>query len=94
MNKIQISRKHNMGHQECCELAEGLLDQLVGKYGGSIKNDGQCYHYRHSTGMKAMVEPREDELDITVKLNLITKSFAPRVEEQINKVLDEKLEQE
>ena len=89
MNKVRISRKHALGEEQCRVVAEDLLQQLVNKFGGSVQPQGSNYCYRHTTGLKAIVEPMEDELDIDIKLNLMTRSFAPLLEEQINSVLDE-----
>lgn len=88
MNNLNIRREHDLDEQECRALAEDLLGQLVEKYGGSIANDGECLRYRHTSGMKASVEPREGELDINIKLNIMTRAFAPEIEKQINRVLD------
>ncbi|MEM7360108.1 MAG: polyhydroxyalkanoic acid system family protein [Pseudomonadota bacterium] len=89
MSNIHISRKHNLDHDECLAVAEDLLDQLVSAFGGRVSRDGNCYNYRHTTGLRAVIEPKEGELDINVKLNLMTRSFGPQVEQQINEVLDE-----
>jgi len=88
MSTLHISRKHQLDHEECCAVAEELLGQLVEKFGGNYSNDGDNFRYRHTTGLSAVVEPGEGELDIRIKLNLMTRSFAPQVEEQINRVLD------
>lgn len=91
MNSIHISRKHQLDHDECLALTTTLLNKLVSTFGGKISSAGAHYCYRHSTGLSAVVEPRAGELDINVKLNMLTRSFGPQVEEQINKVLDEHL---
>ena len=92
MFKLHISRNHNLEHDECHALAEDLLSQLVGKYGGKFKAEGENLKYRHATtGMSAIVEPGQETLDITVKLNMMTRSFGPQIENEINKVLDKKI---
>ena len=88
MSDLKIRREHDLDEQQCRALAEDLLGQLVEKFGGSISEDGDCFRYKHATGMKASVEPREGELDINIKLNMMTRSFAPEIEKQVNKVLD------
>ena len=88
MNKIHICRKHNLDHDQCRSVAEDLLGKLVGEYGGSVRPDGNNFSYRHTSGMKAIVEPKEGELDIKVKLNFMTMAFAPEIKRQINQVLD------
>ena len=88
MNKIHICRKHNLDHEQCRTVAKDLLGKLVDQYGGSLIPDGENFSYRHTSGMKAVVEPREGELDIKVKLNFMTMAFAPEIKRQINQVLD------
>lgn len=92
MSNLNIKREHDLDQSQCRELAEDLLGQLVNKFGGSISEKGSCLLYKHATGMKASVEPRSGELDINVKLNLMTRSFAPEIEKRINQVLDEHID--
>jgi len=89
MSKIHINRQHSLEHDECRAVAENLLDKLVGKFGGTVKQKGDCYNYKHATGLSAVVEPKSGELDINVKLTMLTRSMGPKVEEKINAVLDE-----
>lgn len=86
---LQICREHDLNHEECVNLAEELLDKLVGHFGGSVSCVGDDYQYTHPTGIKAMVVPGEQDLMVNVKLGLLTRSLAPRLEEEINRVLDE-----
>ena len=92
MSNLNINRQHNLDADECRVLAEDLLNQLVDKFGGSIAEEGECLSYKHSTGMKAFVEPKEGELDINIKLNIMTRSFAPEIEKRINQVLDQHID--
>ena len=92
MYKLHISRDHHLDHDECHTLAEDLLGQLVGKYGGKFKAEGEELKYRHATtGMSAIVQPGDDTLHIIVKLNMMTRSFGPIIEQEINKVLDDRI---
>lgn len=90
--KIQISRQHSMELDECREFSEKLMDKMVDKFGGSVSCVGDDYQYSHSTGIKAIVEPREKELNVNVKLGLLTGALAPQLEGEINKVLDKYLD--
>lgn len=92
MSNIVIKREHDLDEDECRSLAESLLEKLVQKFGGSVQLDGASLCYRHTTGMKAYVEPRDGQLDIRVKLNFMTKSLAPAIEKQINAVLDKHID--
>ena len=92
MFDLHITRNHHLDHDECKTLAADLLGQLVGKYGGKFKSEGERLKYKHATtGMSAIVEPGQDTLDITVKLNMMTRSFGPQIEKEINRVLDERI---
>lgn len=91
MSNIQICRQHDLDKDECRAVAEDLLDQLVDRFGGSVSEQGDDYLFRHPAGVKAMVEARQGELNVNVKLGLMTRSLAPTLEDKINKVLDEQL---
>lgn len=91
MANLNIRREHKLNEVDCRNLATDLLGQLVNKYGGSICDQGHCLDYRHSSGMKASIAPKEGELDINIKLNMLTRSFAPEIEKRLNEVLDEHL---
>jgi hypothetical protein len=41
-----------------------------------------------------VVEPQEGQLDINVKLNLMTRSFGPEIERQIKRALDKQLRED
>ena len=89
MRKLNISRQHDLDQSECQSVAEELLDKLVDRFGGSVSCVGDDYQYQHSTGIKATVEAREGQLNVNVKLGLITSALAPKLESEINRVLDE-----
>ena len=88
MNNLHIRREHDLDEDESRALAEDLLGQLANKFGGSVEEYGDSYEYKHSSGMKASVQAKDGELDIFVKLNLLTRAFAPEIEKQVNAVLD------
>lgn len=90
--KIQICRQHSMEHDECREFAERLLDKMVDKFGGNVSCVGDDYQYQHSAGVKAVVEARAKELNVNVKLGLLAGALAPKLNEEINRVLDDHLE--
>ncbi|MBX2849746.1 MAG: polyhydroxyalkanoic acid system family protein [Acidiferrobacterales bacterium] len=90
--KIEICRKHKMGQDECRVVAEQMLDKLVDHFGGSVSSVGEDYQFNHPTGIKAMVEAGDKELYVNVKLGILTSGLAPKVEAEINKILDEHIE--
>ena len=56
--------------------------------GGSYESEGDHYVYKHTTGVKAQVQPKEGELNIDVKLSLMTRAFGPKLTQEINRQLD------
>lgn len=91
MSKIQVCRPHDLGEEECQTLAEKLLNKLVEKFGGKYQSNGGNYSYRHTAGVTAVVEPKGDELVVNVTLGMMARAFAPQLESEMNKVLDEYL---
>ena len=89
MTHVHISKQHEYDEDECREVAEELLDMLVDKFGGRVRPDGNKYHYKHTTGISALVEANAGEVTIKVKLGMLTRSFAPQLEKEINRILDE-----
>ncbi len=91
MSNIKVCRQLDMDADQCRVVAEDLLERLVTKMGGSYTADGNGYIYQHTTGVKARVEPREGELNIDVKLSLLTRAFGPKLSSEINRQLDKHL---
>jgi putative polyhydroxyalkanoate system protein len=91
MSNVRICRKHDLNENDCQALAEQLLQKLVSKFGGSYSQKGPNYRYRHTAGVNAMVEPKDGELVVDVKLGMMTRALAPQLESEMNKVLDDYL---
>jgi putative polyhydroxyalkanoate system protein len=91
MSNVRVCRKHDLDETDCQELAEQLLQKLVSKFGGSYSQRGQNYRYRHTAGVNATVEPKAGELVVEVKLGMMARAFAPQLESEMNKVLDDYL---
>ena len=91
MSKLSLRREHDLSQLESKELAEKLLAKLVNKFGGKISEKGECFVYKHTMGVDAVVEPKEGEFLVDVKLGLMTRSLAPKLETEMNKILDEYL---
>ena len=91
MSHIKLTRAHTLSEAECCAVAEQLLDKLVDYFGGSFDNQGTQYSYKHKSGVKARVLPRAGEITVEVKLSLMTRALAPKIEQEMNRVLDEYL---
>lgn len=91
MSNIRVCRELDLDAQECNELAETLLDKLVSAFGGSYQSDGHNYRYKHTAGVNALVEPRDGQLEVNVKLGFMARALAPQLEREMNKVLDDHL---
>jgi len=91
MSKLSLRREHDLDQQDSKELAEKLLTKLVDKFGGKFSEDGNNFRYKHTAGVNAVVEPNEGEFVIDVKLGIMTRSLGPKLEGQMNKILDEYL---
>ena len=91
MSKLNFVRQHDLSQSECKALAEKLLGKLVDRYGGSISQKKDQYIYKHNLGVNAVVVPNEGEFIVDVKLGLMARSFAPKLEGEMNRILDENL---
>lgn len=72
-------------------MAEQLLNKLVDAYGGSFKAQGHNYAYKHTMGVNAMVEPKDGELVVNMKLGLLARPLASQLESEVNRMLDKYL---
>ena len=93
MSKLRVCREIDVDEQECQAIALQLLDKLVNKFGGKYTPDGNNYRYKHTAGVNALVEPKAGELSVDVKLGMMTRALAPQLEKEMNRVLDEHLDQ-
>jgi len=91
MSHIHICRENKLDEQECQDLAEKLLEKLVGKFGGNYKAKGSSFVYKHTAGVSADVVTKAGELVVDVKLGIMTRALAPKLEEEMNRVLDQHL---
>ncbi len=91
MSKLNVCRQVDLDQSECNDLAQQLLEKLVAKFGGSYAPDGASYRYKHTAGVNAVVEPKEGELNVDVKLGIMARKFAPQLEKEMNRALDEHL---
>lgn len=91
MSNLRVCRELDVDEQECQDLAVELLEKLVRKFGGKYKQEGRNYRYKHTAGVNAIVEPKAGELNVDVKLGMMTRALAPQLEKEMNKVLDDHL---
>lgn len=91
MSDLRVCRELDIDEQACQDLAVELLDKLVSKFGGKYKQDGPNYRYKHTAGVNALVEVKAGELNVDVKLGMMTRALAPQLEKEMNRVLDDHL---
>ena len=91
MSTIKLQRPHTLSPQESKALAEKLLNKLVSKYGGDLTQNDQEFRYKHSLGVNALVEANESEFLINIKLGLMARALGPKVEGDMNTLLDKYL---
>lgn len=91
MSKVSVCRQLELDQEECTNLAVELLDKLVSKFGGGYKSQGSNFTYKHTIGVDAVVEPKDGELSVNVKLGIMARRFAPQLEKEMNRVIDERL---
>ena len=91
MSKVSVCRQVDLDQDQCSNLAVELLDKLVAKFGGAYTGKGEQYRYKHKAGVDAVVEPKDGEISVDVKLGIMARSFAPQLEKEMNRVLDEHL---
>lgn len=91
MSKLNLRRQHDLSQRQSKELAEKLLGKLVNKFGGEISEKDSHFIYKHKMGVDAVVEPNDGEFVVDVKLGFLTRSLAPKLESEMNKILDEHL---
>ena len=88
MSRITLHREHQLDKQESRALAEKLLTKLVDKYGGRYDEDDDSFRYKHPAGVNAIVEPKEGEFIVNIKLGIMTRALGPKIEADMDRILD------
>ena len=91
MAKINIKRDHQLDSQQCKVLTEGLLQELVAKFGGKFKQSSQGHRYQHPTGIRGSVRDSGEELSINIEFGMMTSYLAPKIKQAVNSALDEQM---
>lgn len=94
MNRFQVCRPVNKDAEGCQQLAVSLLDKLKDAFGGSYSQRGNNYQYKHPAGVTALVEPRDGEISVDVKLGIMASALGPQIKSEMDKSLDMYLEKE
>lgn len=88
MKTIRVCREHNLGQQECQQLAEQITDKLIARIGGQKSIAGNVVHYRHASGSKGTLTSTHHGLDIEVQLGFLVRSLAGTIEKEIQQSCD------
>lgn len=91
MSKVTLSRRHNLGHGKLVAEVEQLADQLVEKYGGDYRWDGDRMTYRYSGGVTACVQCGEETVDIDLTFGMLMSMMKGPITRQIEDYLDKHL---
>lgn len=91
MSRINIRRRHKLGHAELRDRVSHLAERLGEKYGADCTWDGDVVHIDHSN-VTGTVTVSKTEVVIDAKLGFFLSMFGHRVEEEITRILDEELE--
>ena len=82
MSDIRIRKQHGLGKAKCDELAAQLGEQLVKGLGGTISTQPDCLVYK-TMGAEGVLRTGESDIEIVIKLGLMTKAFKPMIESEI-----------
>ena len=89
MTTLRICREHDLDEDECRAVAKDVLGQLVSKFGGRVTESRGDFNYKHPSGITASLQNQQEQLIVEVKLGMMTRSFAPKLEQEINLAFDE-----
>jgi len=87
VSDIEISREHQLGKADCMKLVKELAEKLESRLGGTSTVDGDKVHYSHM-GAKGTLVAGECNIDVSVKLNMMTRAFKPKIEQEIVRLFD------
>lgn len=87
MADIKITRAHHYQEAEVKEKINQLAEKLVGKFGGSYREEGNTVHYS-TTGVDASVTHDAETVEIQVKLGFLMKGLKGILRDEIEGYLD------
>ena len=90
MSRVSLSRKHNLDHGKLKTELESLADDLVAKYGGDYRWQGDQLTYEYS-GVKACVHCGEGEVKVDITFGMLMAMFKGQITRQIEEYLDRHL---
>lgn len=88
MSAIVVKRSHNRGLDAARKEAEMLADELGKKFGLKHRWSSDLLEFKGS-GAKGKMLCGEDILEIKLELSFMLKPFKARIEQEINKYLDD-----
>jgi len=94
MSKIKIDRSHNKGIEWARSKAEEVSRVLTEKYGLSSTWKGEQTLEFSGKGVDGSLGIDETRLSVSLKLGLMVRPFASKIEASVNKAIDRALSEE
>lgn len=91
MSKFVIQRNHQLNDDELREMAEEIGDQLVSKYGGATRWEGDRLHYSLKGKADAYVDWDDINVNVNVKLSLMMGMLKGVISSEVERQLDKRL---
>ncbi len=88
MSHIDISRSHCLGRQGARRSAEEIAEQLDQEFDLSYRWEGDVLHFQRS-GVDGHMEVTDVEVRIRCRLGLLLRPLRGRLENEIERYLDE-----
>ncbi len=88
MARIKLHKKHTMPKEDVLQAAQDLAAKLERKHGVRAKWRGDSVSMR-APSIEGYLAVTDDTIEVSVKLGMLASSFAPRLEREIQRYLDE-----
>ncbi len=92
MAALRVQRAHGLAPEELRARVEQLAAELVARYGGDYRWQGDRVRYRRPGGVDAEIHCGADELRIEVTLGPLARLLRGPIERELNAALDRYLQ--
>ena len=87
MSVIEVTRHHNLNHEEAVAAATSLAKILASKYDVSYRWEGDTLTFKRS-GVKGTLQVEVTKVYVKMELGYLVRAFSARIERSINGHLD------
>ena len=91
MSRIYIQRDHELDNRTLRKRAERLAKQLQSEFGGNYRWEGNTVHYNYSGGIDARLTLQDADILVDVKLGVLMLMLRKRLQQEIERYLDQHL---